>query len=231
MLELFPEGIEELLLGSEIELAAYTSAGGEERVWQVFGSGRVEDVDSGWEERWKQFHRPISIGPLWVGPPWEARPDTGIPVVIDPGRAFGTGAHPTTRLCLEHLISLDRTSLADLGCGSGVIAIAAVRLGFEPVLALDHDEAAVSAAAANVRANGVEVTVERLDVQADALPDVDTVVANIALEPVERLLERLEARRAVVSGYLPSERPRADAWRHVRRLESTGWAADLFERD
>ena len=103
MLELFPEGFEEVEADGGIELAAYTGPGGEERVWQVFGPGRVEDVDPDWGERWRAFHRPIRVGPLWIGPPWEEPDPDALPVVVDPGRAFGTGSHPTTRLCAEHL--------------------------------------------------------------------------------------------------------------------------------
>ena len=99
MLDLFPQGFEEVEMEGGLELAAYTTAGGEERLWQVFGPGRVTEVEPDWAERWKQFHRPIRIGDLWIGPPWE-EPDTkAIPVVIDPGRAFGTGSHPTTHIC------------------------------------------------------------------------------------------------------------------------------------
>ncbi len=78
-----------------------------------------------------------------------------IDLVVDPGQAFGTGAHATTRLCLELLLDVEpRGSLADLGCGSGVLALAAARLGFAPVVALDHEAAAVEATLENARANG-----------------------------------------------------------------------------
>src|SRR5437016_3537985 len=85
-------------------------------------SGEAAPVENGWEDRWRDFHRPIRIGPLWVGPPWEEAPPGAVAVWIDPGRAFGTGAHPTTRLCLELLLDVRRGSLLDVGCGSGVIA-------------------------------------------------------------------------------------------------------------
>ena len=97
MLELFPQGFEEREVADGVELTAYTDAGGEERLWAAFGSAAAEPVPAGWEERWRDFHRPVRIGSLWVGPPWETPPPEGTAVVIDPGRAFGTGGHATGR--------------------------------------------------------------------------------------------------------------------------------------
>ena len=118
---------------------------------------RGEEVPDDWEERWKRFHVPILVGGrLYVRPPWEqpaVRPGVA-EIVIDPGRAFGTGSHPTTRLCLELMLELEpKGSFADLGCGSGVLAIAAAKLGFEPVAAFDSDAAAIEATLANARDN------------------------------------------------------------------------------
>jgi ribosomal protein L11 methyltransferase len=231
MLDLFPQGFEEVEMDGGLELAAYTTAGGEERLWQVFGPGRVTEVEPDWAERWKQFHRPIRIGALWIGPPWE-EPDTkAIPVVIDPGRAFGTGSHPTTQICLEHLLELEPGSLLDLGCGSGVLSIAAARLGFTPVTALDFDEAAVEATQGNAAANGVEIGVMQADVLTDELPEAALAVANIALELCERTGSRLNSRHLVTSGYLESERPELPGWEHAARRVRGGWAADRFERN
>lgn len=230
MLALFPEGFEEREEEGEVELAAYTDAAGEARLGEALGPVAAEPVDPGWEDAWRRFHRPVRIGPLWVGPPWE-EPDRGaVSIVIDPGRAFGTGAHATTRLCLELLQMIEPCSLADLGCGSGVLAIAAVKIGFRPVYALDHDEAAVAAVRANAAANGVEVDARLRDVLADPLPRTETGLANLALGPVERVAERFAGRLLVTSGYLAGERPAVAAWRHVQRLEAGGWAADLLER-
>jgi ribosomal protein L11 methyltransferase len=230
MLELFPDGFEELDAAEAVELAAYTSREGEERFRRAFPEARGRDVAPGWPDAWKRFHRPVRVGPLWIGPPWHSPPDDAIPVVIDPGRAFGTGAHATTRLCLELLLACERGSLLDLGCGSGVLAIAAAKLGFAPVTALDADPAAVEAAARNATANGVAVAVERADVLADALPDAQVAAANIAGDPVERVGARLRSMTLVASGYTRAERPAPAGWRHVERRETDGWAADRYAR-
>ncbi|HUG63847.1 MAG TPA: 50S ribosomal protein L11 methyltransferase [Gaiellaceae bacterium] len=229
LLDLFPAGIQERALGGSAELAVYTDEAGEAVLRDVFPDASIELVEGGWEDRWKDFHRPTWVGGLWIGPPW-ITPPTDDAVVVDPGRAFGTGAHPTTRACIELLARLERGSLVDAGCGSGVVAVAAARLGFAPVYAVDLDEVAVEVAAGTVRRNEVVVDVCRADVLRDELPSVDIVVANIELLVVEQLLECLAARVAVTAGYLEAETPRARGWTHDERLEVEGWAADTWRR-
>jgi ribosomal protein L11 methyltransferase len=190
----------------------------------------IEDAPSGWEDRWREFHRPVRVGPLWVGPPWARPPLDAVTVVIDPGRAFGTGAHASTRLCLELVAELEPSSLLDVGCGSGVVAIAAALLGFVPVVAIDVDPAAVHATGRNAPANGVELDMRQLDLASARLPAADVVVANISLEQVERLMARVDARIVVTSGYLERDEPRAPAYERRERRVDDGWAADLFER-
>jgi ribosomal protein L11 methyltransferase len=231
MLELFPEGFEEGEGPDGVELAAYTDPAGEERLWKAFGGASGADVESGWEDRWRAFHRPARVGPLWIGPPWEAPAAGAIAVVIDPGRAFGTGAHATTRLCLELLLDCPRGSVLDVGCGSGVLAIAAAKLGFTPVLALDVDPVALEATEANARANAVEIETRLGDaLSAQPLPEADVAVANITLADAEGVAPRLECGRLVTSGYLASERPRLERFTACHRVEADGWAADLSLR-
>jgi ribosomal protein L11 methyltransferase len=230
MIGLFPEGFEEVVDGEEIELAAYTDAEGERRLRHALGPGAAEPVAPDWEDAWRRFHRPQRVGPLWVGPPWERPHEGALAVVIDPGRAFGTGAHPTTRLCLELLLEREPGSLLDLGCGSGVLAIAAALLGFAPVIALDNDEAAVEATRTNAAANGVAIQVRRADVAATDLPEAGLAVANIALPVVEQLSGRIQAPLLVASGYLEHERLDLPGWRGIVRRKMDGWAADLLER-
>jgi ribosomal protein L11 methyltransferase len=231
MLELFPGGFEEIDGADGVELVAYTDGRGEELIAQAFGGAQAADVAEDWEERWKAFHRGIAIAGLWVGPPWEAPPAGATVVVIDPGRAFGTGAHPTTRLCLELLAELDRGGLLDVGCGSGVLAIAAAKLGYEPVTAIDLDPHAVEATRANAASNQVVLDARVADAIAGELPAADLAVANITLEAVERLGPLLASRRAVTSGYLVSEQPGLHGFRIVERREREGWAADIWERE
>ena len=214
--------------GARVELVAYGDAA--LRVLAAFPDARTSEVESGWEDRWRAFHRPVRIGPLWVGPPWEEPPKGAVAVVVDPGRAFGTGAHPTTRLCLELLLAEKPGSVLDVGCGSGVLAIAAAKLGHGPVVAVDIDESAVAATSANAALNGVEVVTQHLDATAAPLPRADVALANIALGAVERLGGRLDAARAVTSGYLAADLPRLEHFRRIDRHELDGWAADVHTR-
>ena len=193
MIELFPEGFEEIEGEGGLELAAYTNAAGEERIWQAFGGAAASDVEDDWEDRWRQFHKPVRVGSLWIGPPWESPDEGAIAVVIDPGRAFGTGGHPTTQLCLELLAGEERGSVLDVGCGSGVLSIAAAKLGFEPVLAFDFDPQAVEATERNAADNGVSIDVRQADLRDDELPETDLALANIAAEAVLALAPRLRA--------------------------------------
>ncbi|HEU0247588.1 MAG TPA: 50S ribosomal protein L11 methyltransferase [Gaiellaceae bacterium] len=228
LLEIVPGGFEEIAGGAWVEFAAYTNSAGEARIRDAFSEVVVRLVASGWEDRWRAFHRPVHVAGLWIGPPWEWTTEAEPAVVVDPGRAFGTGAHPTTRACIELLARLERGRLLDAGCGSGVVAVAASRLGYAPVLGLDADPVAVEVARATAHRNDVDVEVRRADVLVDEIGEADVVVANIELGVVEALLHRRSAPTAVTSGYLAREAPRAAGWARVSRLELEGWAADVL---
>jgi len=230
MLELFPEGFVEDRRGDSVELAAFTDELGADRLRKIFGEVLVEPVPPGWEDEWKRFHQPVEVGSLWIGPPW-VQPAAGLQrVVIDPGRAFGTGAHATTQLCVEILHALERGSLLDVGCGSGVLAISACRLGFAPVIAIDSDEAAVEATKRNAEANGVDVDVRRVDAEDEPLPAAEIAIANIDLATLARFSPPSECRLLVTSGYHEAERPTVDGFDHLERRARSTWAADLFMR-
>jgi ribosomal protein L11 methyltransferase len=214
LLHIYPEGVEELD-------GAYAVYADEPPIG--FDVLESDDVRVGWEDEWRAFHHGVCVGRMWVGPPWET-------IVIDPGRAFGTGAHPTTRLTLELLQELDPGSLLDVGCGSGVLSIAAAKLGFAPVLAIDADAVAVDTTRENAARNGVQIDSRLADAFVDPLPPVDVALANIALDVVERLAPRVDARLLVTSGYLDGDEPSLPDWESVGRRATDGWAADLFRR-
>ena len=209
-------------------------------------AARVEALpeDDRWRDALRAFHRPVEIaGRLLVRPPWTpARPPL-LDVVVDPGMAFGTGQHATTRSCLELLTGLAGeaagASALDAGCGSGVLAIAARRLGLDPVWAVDADPLCVEATAANARRNGVGLRVARRAIGADRLPAADLVLANLTgslLRALARALPEPAPRALVASGIRPGELPgveeamAARGLRTVRRIDADGWSTLLLGR-
>lgn len=196
---LAPNGVEEERGPGYVEYAIY---GGEGELPELgdldaaIGGGRVEvsatEIPDDWADRWRDFHKPLLVaGRLWLRPSWEPPREGAIDVVVDPGQAFGTGAHPTTRLCLEFLCELEAGGeLVDLGTGSGVLAIAAAKLGWSPIRAYDHEPAAIKAADANAAANGVDLHLERMNLR-ERLPELaPTVVANMTA-PILRAVAEL----------------------------------------
>jgi ribosomal protein L11 methyltransferase len=221
LLELTPAGVEEVSVSeATVEYAVYGPPGelpGLPDVEAMVGGALVEirtsEIPDDWHERWKQFHHPIlipapsaaiserALPALHVRPPWEA-PSTHSggavrEIVIDPGQAFGTGAHASTRMCLELLLELaggeaEPEALLDVGTGSGVLAIAAAHLGFRPVLGLDNEQESVEAAAENARVNGVQMEARRFDLRTQPLPWLDaTAVARSRLVMLANLLRPL----------------------------------------
>jgi ribosomal protein L11 methyltransferase len=246
LLELAPGGVEQVDGDGFVEYALYGAPGelpsfpsGEASVGGVLVEVRGQPVADDWAERWKQFHEPVLIGDrVLVRPPWvEPRPGT-LDLVVDPGQAFGTGAHPTTRLSLELLLELDPAgSFADLGCGSGVLAIAAAQLGFSPVAAVDNENAALAATRANAAANGVSLDrLERMDLRAERLPAAETIAANLMRPLLLRLASRMEepSGALILSGLLDEEAGEVAAafapLKERRRLSSQGWSALLLSR-
>jgi ribosomal protein L11 methyltransferase len=248
LLELAPAGVEEVDLGDGVvEYAVYGTPGELPELPDLRAAAggalvevRTEEVADDWGERWKAFHRPLRLGDrLEVRPPWEPGAGAEVELVIDPGQAFGTGAHATTRLCLQALLELRAGgAFADWGSGSGVLAIAAAKLGWDPVLACDHDPLSVEATAENARANGVELTVARVNLRDAPGPSAPTVVANLMRPLLLRVAELLEEppERMILSGLLVHEADEvattfaARGLREAGRSELGEWAALALER-
>ncbi|MBS1870669.1 MAG: 50S ribosomal protein L11 methyltransferase [Actinobacteria bacterium] len=251
LLELAPGGVEEVDLGDAVEYAVYGPPGElpllpdlEAAVGGALIDVTTSELPDDWSERWKAFHTPLVLGErLAVRPPWEAAIGAEVELVIDPAQAFGTGAHATTRLCLELLLELADTEpagargpLLDLGCGSGVLAIAAAKLGFAPVAAVDFDPLSVDATRENAAVNGVRLDVARCDLRSDPIPTAPTVLANLLrpllLDYAARLTD--PPRTLIASGLLTHETDEiaaafaAHGLREEDRRERGEWAALLL---
>ena len=187
--------------------------------------------ESDWETSWKKHFHPLHIGNrMVVAPTWGDYPpgDSELVVQLDPGMAFGTGHHPTTRMCLEMLEEMVSPSagVLDVGCGSGILSIAACMLGATSVLALDVDPTSVSVASSNVTVNGAKAIV-RVGQGTLPRPEVtpgsyDVVVANISAKVVSELAQELVAAAVrggviIASGVLEDKRDEVS-----RRLASFG---------
>lgn len=220
---LAPNGVEEERGPGYVEYAIYGGKGELPELGEIdaaVGEGRVEvtstEIPDDWADRWRDFHKPLLVGGrLWLRPSWEAPREGTVDVVVDPGQAFGTGAHPTTRLCLELLLELEAAGeatgpLTDLGTGSGVLAIAAAKLGWGPISAYDHEGPALEAAAVNARANGVDVHLKRVNLRERLPPLAPTVVSNMTapvLSAVARQLVGGEGSRGRVRRSHPAVAP------------------------
>ncbi len=227
--------------------AVFIPAGDESRftAWlageaiEILDAAEVTPVPGDWAERWKEFHQAVVIGDLWVGPPWQEAdaPEGMRRIVIEPAQGFGTGAHPTTRLVLTLLQQQPKASVLDLGCGSGVLAIAAAKLGFGPIAAIDNDPVAIESTIDNLRRNDVDMLVRAFvcDALADDIPRADIVLANVLLEPLVRIAPKMTAPRLVLSGLLRSQVDDCvaayEAVGYVlrERRDRDGWAAVVLE--
>ncbi len=167
--------------------------------------------DEDWKLSYRRHFTTEHIGErLVVRPPWEPMPDGGVVVTLDPGLAFGTGKHETTRACLEYIDSLSGEGgrFLDMGCGSGILSIAAAKLGFSPVSGFDVDQEAVQASAENAEANGVEVEFFKYGLGAKVkreLPKADLVAANILGPLLIRFADEIVpavGKRLIISGIL-----------------------------
>jgi ribosomal protein L11 methyltransferase len=264
LLELAPGGVEEVdEPGGEVgvvEYAIYGAPGELPEIGAVQAAARdalvevrSERVPDDWFERWKRFYHPALVGGrLYVRPPWERPAERGgvVEVVIDPGRAFGTGTHATTSMCLEFLLEVApprglvqllrrrRRSLCDLGCGSGVLAIAAAKLGFRPVLGVDFEQPAIDECTRNTRLNRVEIELRRVDLREEESPVADVVTANLTAGMLvlvaDRWTERGERPGALIaSGFLATEAERVHealasaGLRELRAMRKGDWAAVL----
>jgi ribosomal protein L11 methyltransferase len=201
---LAPNGVEEERGPGYVEYAIYGGEGELPELGEIeaaAGDGLVEvvaaTVPDDWADRWQDFHKPILVGErLWLRPSWEEPREGTVDLVVDPGRAFGTGAHPTTRLCLELLLELAGAGeatgpLTDLGTGSGVLAIAAAKLGWDPVRGYDHEPAAIEAASANAAINGTAAEFDALNLR-ERLPALaPTVVANMTAPVLKEIATQL----------------------------------------
>jgi ribosomal protein L11 methyltransferase len=251
LLELVPGGVEEDRGDDWVEYAIYGPPGEIPELPDLeaaAGEGLVEisstEIPDDWADRWRDFHEPVAVGGgrIVVRPSWEqaAGAAAEVDIRVDPGQAFGTGAHATTKMCLEFLLELADAGeaggpLADLGTGSGVLAIAAAKLGWSPVIACDSEPASIEAAAANAAANGVELEPVRVNLRERPPPSAPTLVANLTAPLLRAVAERLEGppRTLVCSGLLVSESADVGSALAVaglgiaERRESGDWAALL----
>jgi ribosomal protein L11 methyltransferase len=246
LLPLLPQGVHETpaaaggvrlaAYGPGPPLAALEAAAGD----ALLGAEEGEAPDAPAQRRLRALAARPAVAGVVVRPSGAPAPGGDVlDLVIDaPGGAFGAGSHPTTAMCLELLMALEPGgAFADLGCGTGVLAIAAARRGWEPVLAIDHEALGVAAAGANARRNGVEVGLVQADLLELEPPPAPTLAANVPPAVHAHLGARLPdaVRRVIVSGIaedaLEATAAAYAGLRRERALARRGWAAALLVRD
>lgn len=272
LIDLAPNGFEEVEIDDQtVEYAVYGPPGElpELPPLEVAAAGGLvavncSEVPSGWQLRWREFHRPqpvvvppdlpLPLGrdrrPLrgfWVRPPWAESPsDPSLrDLVVDPGMAFGTGAHPSTKIALSLLLAAaglraERPPVFDIGCGSGVLSLAAWELGYTQIVALDHDPKAVEATATNAAGAGAVIQAAVWDLYRDPLPagiGGAVLLANLVEGLLLALAQRLVERPAVLicSGLLVGEGGAvggafaAHGLEVVRSAQEGGWEGLLLD--
>lgn len=214
ILPVLPGGVHVREQGDRAELAIVAMPGTPEagELRRLLGHRLIElaerEVPDDWRERRLARYEPLVVADRFlVRPDWAPHGDGDlIEIVLEESSAFGTGLHPTTQACLATLAEVEPGGpFADLGCGSGVLSIAAARLGWSPVLAVDHVEPSVVAARGNAERNGVEIDVRQIDLTAEPPPSARTIVANVPPEVHEAVAGRLERAPdlAILSGFQP----------------------------
>jgi ribosomal protein L11 methyltransferase len=235
LLPLLGRGAEERDLGASVEYAIYLPEAElppADAIRRLAGDALVgtliEPVPDGWDRRHLEHLSRIEVAGLTIRAPWlDGDPED---LIIDPGTTFGAGTHESTRLSLELLAGLEPGgALCDWGAGSGILAVAAARLGWDPVIALELDPEARAVIGANAAANGVRVEARTADLLADELPDVPTVVANLTPALHEGVAGRAHPRRLVAAGFLARYADDVAALyaplEEVRRVTDGEWAA------
>ena len=246
LLPIVPQGVHDLALpGDRLELFLYGSSPPRAEIEAAAGVPAAESDadDDPFRRRLDAHARRPPIGGRLVVRPVDAPPAAEglIDIAIaGSGGAFGAGTHPTTEMCLELLLAIEPGGgFGDLGCGTGVLAIAAARLGFSPVIALDHEAVAIESAKANARRNEVELEALVADLLEIPPPPVGTLAANVPPKVHERLAATLapEVRAVIVSGVVGDHLPGIVAgyeragFALAHRTESRSWAAALVVRD
>ncbi len=223
-----------------------------ERLRELLGSSpeititQIREED--WAEAWKAYFKPELIGQIVIKPSWETYQPQGPEIVVelDPGMAFGTGTHPTTRMCVLLLQELvrDSTRMLDIGTGSGILAVTAAKLGANPILASDIDPMAVRIALENARLNGVEAQIQAVEGNLLALPidePFELVVANIIANAILEIIPGVPrvlrtGGRFLASGIIEERFPEVEetlnrsGFAIEKSLHQDGWVAVIAKR-
>ena len=235
LLPLLGRGAEERDLGASVEYSIYLPPGEvppADAIRRLAGDALVgtliEPVPDDWNRRHLEYLRRIEVAGLTIRAPWlDGNPGD---LIIDPSTTFGAGTHESTRLSLELLLSLAPAgALCDWGAGSGILAVAAARRGWDPVVALELDPDARAVIEANAAANGVRVDARTVDLLADELPWAPTVVANLTPALHAGVAGRSRPERLIAAGFLARYADDVAALyaplRERSRVEDGEWAA------